>query len=201
MPGSARAPLPRSAGRVYSAGVTWWKNPSLIGALVVVAGLLGLWPSCVDTAESTAQVDAAVDFRRYGTFALVSAREPLNPRATPELLEAMDRTVEAALAERGLRRAAQGASADVFVLVHGGPREVVPLPAVGFSYGRFRPWGYGGGEYELAASRAGTVVIDVIDARTRELVWRGAAPAPAEVEPLVASVRTVAAQFPAKQFP
>lgn len=181
--------------------MTWLKNPSLIGALAVVAGLLGLLPSCVGTADSTAQVDPAVDFARYQTFAFVPPREPLNPHATPERLQRIDGTVAAALAERGLRPAVRTDSADVLVLVHGGPREVVPLPEAGFSYGRFRPWGFGGGEYELAAPRAGAVLIDVFDARTRELVWRGTAPAPEDIDPLVASVRTVATRFPSKDFP
>ena len=181
--------------------MTWFKNPSLLGTLAVVAGLLGALPSCVGPADSTAQADPAVDFARYRTFAFLPAREPLSPRTTPEMLANIDGAVAATLAERGWRRAARTDAADLVVLVHGGPREIVSLPDAGFSYGRFRPWGFGGGEYELAALRADTLLIDAIDARTRELVWRGTAPSPEEPEPLVATVRTVAAQFPAKSFP
>lgn len=176
--------------------MTWLKNPSLIGALGVVGAVLGLLPSCVGTADTVVHADAKADFSGYRTFALVPTREPLNPDATPEVLRAFDHAVEEAFLARGLRRAADPGQADLLVLAHGGPREVAQLPELGFGYGQFRPWGYGGGAHELDAPRAGAVLVDAIDARTRQLVWRGMTRAPVAPEPIAASVRAVAAQFP-----
>lgn len=171
-----------------------WKNPSLLFAVTVAAAALATFTSCVGPSGLASHRDPATDFARYRTFALVPAREPLSPQATPELLRGADAAVRDALGERGLRPADVGA-ADLLVLVHGGLRELVEPADAGFSYGQFRPWGYGGGAYELSAPRPGMVLVDVFDARTRELVWRGTAAAAAPAS-LPASTRAVAARFP-----
>jgi hypothetical protein len=164
-------------------------------ALALAAGAIASVASCVGTPAIASQTDPAAPFARYRTFALLPVREPLNPRVTPEVLRTVDDSVREVFGARGLQVTEVNA-ADLLVRVHGGPREIVEPAEDGFSYGRFRPWGFGGGPYELSAPRAGLVLIDVFDARTRELVWRGTAAASAEPGPLHASVRAAAERYP-----
>jgi hypothetical protein len=194
MPPPQTSPLPRARGDDYPREVSLWRNPSLLFALGVSAVVAATFTSCVGTPAVATHADPAANFAQYRTFALLPAREPLNPAAKPESLRAADEAATQALAARGLQ-ATDVNAADLLVLVHGGGREIVAPPETGFSYGRFRPWGFGGGAYELSAPRPGMVLIDVFDARRRELVWRGTAEV-AEPESLPAAVRTVAVRFP-----
>lgn len=43
----------------------------------------------------------------------------------------------------------------------------------GYGYGGFGGYGYGGGGYARVPYKEGTLIIDLVDNRTRRLVWRG----------------------------
>ena len=165
-------------------------------AIVVAGVVLAAFPSCVATRSVAAHADPQVDYSRYRTFAVIDS--PTAAAADPALPREMKAAAVASLTEKGLWLAPLH-EADLLVLVHGGRVPEVELKQAGFGYGRFRPWGYGGGAYELGRPRSGVFVVDVIDARTRDLVWRGMAGEPfhaPDFAELHASVQAAAAQFP-----
>lgn len=152
------------------------------------AGVL-LFAGCATGPTITSNADPQARFQSYRTFAVVNDRAPANPEVTPELIRgARDATIQA-FSRKGLAEAAEG-QADILVLIHGSIRDRVDIRDWGFSYGRFQRWGWGGGSrYELNEYREGTLLVDVFDGRTRELIWRGSAVGEVSGPPRLEGVR------------
>lgn len=124
-----------------------------------------------------------VDYLRYHTFAWLpppprALRNPLLQSGIIE--ERIKRDVIGILRDRGYRFVHSPKTASFLVTLHLVPyRKVVSRP--GFGYGFF--FGYddffGPGNLVLvnnnsvSAHRRGYIVVDIIDGRTRKLVWRG----------------------------
>lgn len=143
-------------------------------ACVALVNLVG----CASAPTVRSHPDSAVDYSSYQTFALLRSRSfggASNRDLTPELIRRTMESAQAAFAAKGLVPTAQY-SADLLVLVHGGVEQKLDVNDHGLSYGRF---GLGfspiGGRYELSAYKEGTLLIDVFDGKTRELIWRGTA--------------------------
>ena len=143
---------------------------------VLVAGLaitlFGV--GCATGPRTTTHPDPQVRFQNYRSFSIARDRAPANPEITPELIRGARDATAQAFARKGLTEAPEG-QGDLIVLVHGGIQARVDVRDWGFNYGRFHRWGYGGGPYELSQYREGTLLVDVFDARTKELLWRGTA--------------------------
>jgi hypothetical protein len=116
--------------------------------------------------------DAQIDFSKYSSFALFE--RPAKERRGPQMSELVDRRIASSistdLAGKGLETAAPG-NADVLVTFYTAVRKRVTVNGGGW-YGCC--WGYwGGGVAYINSYPEGTLVIDVIDGRSRNLVWRG----------------------------
>lgn len=149
--------------------------------------------------------DPQANYANYHTFAIERSNPPSNPEVTPELVRQVNEAVTNAFVQQGLRPVEQGA-ADLLILVHGGIQERLDVTDWGFNYGRFHRWGYtgfGGGPYQLQQYREGTLLIDVFDAHTRDLVWRGSAVnqiyGPPNIDRIRAAVTQIVSKFPAQR--
>ena len=138
---------------------------------------------------------ANVDFSKYRTFAWMDSdvkgtRNPVyyNQLAT----EQVENTVAAELAKKGLKQTTR--RPDLLLGYHffveektrtvpnnvGGPYGFYG-PYAGWGRWGYRGWGpgwwgngFGNTQYTQETYEAGTVVVDMVDARTKRLVWRGA---------------------------
>jgi hypothetical protein len=115
----------------------------------------------------TTEFDESVDFTRFKTFAIseddVRSQSPaLNSELTQKRVEG---EVERALTARGLEKSAQPDLDVIFSLGSDPGTKTERLPA------RWR----GRGRAVRVPNMAGTLVIDLRDAETRSLVWRGVA--------------------------
>ncbi len=144
-----------------------------LAALALFSALFAA--GCATGPNIASHPDPQARFQNYRTFSIAQERAPRNADITPELLRGIrDATVQA-FERRGLTQAPEG-QGDVIVLVHGGIEERVDIRDWGFNYGRFYRWGWGGGgPYELSQYREGTLLVDVFDAQSKELIWRGSA--------------------------
>ncbi len=61
---------------------------------------------------------------------------------------------------------------DFLVLYHTGAEDKVNVTDWGYGYGRYGGW-YGGGGVDVYQYKQGTLILDVIDAKSKQLVWRG----------------------------
>ena len=123
--------------------------------------------------------DAA--FQSYKTWAPV-AREPGPEEAPgardPRIREAVIDRLDKGLAAKGLTRVQAGQEPDLYVMVHGWATNRIEINSYGYHYGPYT-YAYGGGMYttqtDVRNYRDGTLIIDLIDAAKKELVWRGVA--------------------------
>lgn len=138
--------------------------------------------ACAQTPVRTDH-DPGADFASMQSFAWVT---PAEARVEDPLLDSglLARKIQHAavteLTTRGYREAGSG-EADFLVTYHTATRERIrdlyPTHSFHWQYGRgFRPYrGFGVGFHHspVQSIREGTLIIDVIDARSGELVWRG----------------------------
>ncbi len=137
------------------------------------------------------------DFSAYRTFAMMTAAELEQRWGESSLAPDLTRRTEDALARelvaRGLRPAG-AAQPDLAVAYRVGRQKGVDSS----TYGRTYTWS---GPSATAAPiqkeiDEGTMVVDLVDARTRDLVWRGRVTAKADAREIDRAVAAVLAQYP-----
>lgn len=120
-------------------------------------------------------VDRSVDFSKYKTFTIEVATPWGNPIGEKHLLTELTE----AFAAKGWQNTKD--TPDVHILVHGATKEKQQLNTFytgGYGGGYYRGWGWGGvGSSTTTVSEytEGTLVVDIFDAATKTLVWRGVA--------------------------
>ena len=156
-------------------------------ALAVMGLAITLGVSSCTTANVgvTSDFDHAVNFRAYKTWAWYPKQANDTEGGPAKGYESFtDQRIRDAvtkdLAAKGLSEVASNATPDVYVAysvrvenrqqVSGGSPYGFGYPYYGYGYG-FGGYPYGGGYgYNY---KAGTVIIDIVDARRKELAWRG----------------------------
>lgn len=165
-----------------------------LGACVTLA----LFSGCATSAPKvSSHPDAAVSYAGYKSFMMLRPA-PSRPGAdvTPTLIRQVRHDTERAFAAKGL--AQSDTYADLLILVHGGVAEKLEVQDWNLSYGRFSR-GFADRQ-ELNHYKQGSLFIDVFDAKTREMVWRGSIVAEVdkmpEPERLTAAVDAIVARYP-----
>ena len=123
------------------------------------------------TLQVTTDYAPGTDFSKYKTFTLKAGTPPKNPIAA----ERFAKSLAAALEARGLRQVAEGA--DLHVFAHFSLGKDTQLNTYGYG-GWGGGWRYGGMGMQTTQVQeipTGTVVIDLVDAKTNTAVWRGIA--------------------------
>lgn len=174
---------------------------------------------CAATLVACATQRVATDFdreARFDQFRSFAWLEPLREEVNDPMLDSpllgrkIQRTVADELSRRGYRQASSGAEADFLVTYHTTSRERI-RDSGGVSFGI----GLGHGGYRrshqsifvgdrfgrVESYQEGTLIVDVIDARTNQLVWRGwtrgaVHPTRYSDDAVDKTVREILAQFP-----
>jgi len=120
--------------------------------------------------------DPAAPFATYKTYAWTAGTPAANALSEQRLHAAVD----AKLAAEGL--AMNTTAPDLIVSTHVSTKDKQELIANGFGYG---PWGFGGGFGGATVETfvEGTLVVNLYDAKTKKMVWRGVATATASDKP------------------
>lgn len=153
-------------------------------ALAAAGLVLLLGPSGCTTAARvgvTNDFDHAVNFRAFKTWAWYP-QQPKDAEGGPAkgyesfLDKRMRASVAAELAAKGLTEVAVNAAPDIYVAYSARVEDKQQVSP--YYNGLGYPYGYGYGYYGRGYSpvtqyKAGTVVIDIVDARRKELAWRG----------------------------
>jgi hypothetical protein len=137
----------------------------LTSACLMLLGTIALAQSV------TYDYDRAANFSHYKTYAWIRGTE-----LTDELNHArVVRSIDGALAAKGLARVQPGANPDLRVAYHASFDK--NLEIAGSTQG-LGPFGLGGDRWGSARVQpvlVGTLVVDVSDARTKAIVWRSLA--------------------------
>lgn len=152
--------------------------------------------------------DPNEDFSAYRTFTWFprEQRQQGDYRADNPLLDARIRSaVERELAARGHRKV-EDRNPDFYVAFFLSVEDKLDVYTVNRGY--YDYWGYGVGIPETRVSQyeEGTLVLDIVDARDKELTWRGVGkgrlrrnPTPEQItEDVDAAVKEILARFPPK---
>jgi hypothetical protein len=156
----------------------------------IVPLVLIIWLSNAALAQVSVDFDKTVDFNHYRTYAWLDAdiRVGENPIYNSDLVNRnIKEHVEMEFAKRGMNLTAT--NPDLLVGYHTyTEKKVQPVsnPPMfypgGFQYGwRYFPYGYGNWPYmwnngfRSIHYTEGTLIIDVVDAKTKQLIWRGIA--------------------------
>jgi hypothetical protein len=156
----------------------------LIGGSIVALAAIG----CASSLHVRTDYDPGANFAQYHTYSWHDGTPAKDPLTDKKIIAAVD----AQLAQKGLRKVDAGG--DLVVTYHASTGQHVDLNTVyttdtwgpyGWGrygpYGRYwygRPWGYSGYGVTTATTTAdtvttGTVIIDILDGKTHQLVWRG----------------------------
>lgn len=135
--------------------------------LVPVVILPLVMEACASTMSVSAHVDRAADFGRYRTYSWgpADALPAGDPRldAGPRFKDQLQGEVDRQLALKGMTVASTG-QPDLLIHYHAAVRERLDVSGLDQDYA------YAG---EVRSYDAGTILLDVIDARTQRLIWRG----------------------------
>lgn len=114
--------------------------------------------------------DPDYNFTRLKTYDIlpVPAKAARNELVVKRVVSAIKRNLDA----KGIKRDSH--KPDFLVAIHGGRQTKVNVVDWGYAYGRYgRHWGPR--MVDVYEYQEGTLIIDFVDARTKELFWRGAA--------------------------
>jgi hypothetical protein len=140
-------------------------------SLVAAAGLIAAGCSPI---KVLVDYDVGADFRPYETFDRLDNRPNVSIAADArdgKFAGWVYDAVTAELIEKGLRR--DQVDPDILVIYYLGENVKIDVDARGYRYsGRYGGWG---DPIDVFEYREGTLVLDLIDGRTMDLVWRAAA--------------------------
>jgi uncharacterized protein DUF4136 len=142
-----------------------------IKVAVFLFGVLAV--SACSSITTSADYDRAVDFSKYKTYAWKDVDATQNALLENRIKSAVD----SALAAKGLQKVSD--NPDLWVVAH--PRLTketqINTYNTGWGYGWGWRGGYGGGTTTSTVSEipVGNLVVDLVDANKKQLVWRGTA--------------------------
>ena len=118
--------------------------------------------------------DKNYDFSKIETYQWV---KPVEDEKNPLMAQRLRNAVDYHLSMKGVRQV--DSDPDVFVTYSSNSKQEVQVNSTSFGYGYGPGWYWGGGVGTTSATvstyEVGTLVIDVWDAKTKNLVWRGTA--------------------------
>lgn len=140
-------------------------NLNRIAAVALALGLAGC-----STLQVSTDYAPGTDFAKYKTF-----RIKRGATKNPIAAERVENALTNALQARGFQRVAEGGNLTVFS--HFVVRNETQFTTTGYGYGGWRGWRWGGGMQTMTVERipTGTLVVDLVDAQTKTVVWRGIA--------------------------
>ena len=135
------------------------KTISKLG-LALIAGLVG----CA-TAQVNTDWDANAQFTNYHTYAWMDTPHMQAMQQATLFDRRLRGSVEEQLTAEGLRKADTNDEADLLLVYHTGVKDKIDV----------QQWGYFGRQWDVREYQQGTLVLDLVDAKSKSLVWRGTA--------------------------
>ena len=174
------------------------------------AALCALLAGC-STLRTSVEYNPKADFSSYKTYAWSSIQpgpEEAQAIRNPAFYSMVRAAVDRELAARSLTPDQSGRP-DLFVIAHGMAQDRIEVTSYGYAYapvyyGPYGPVMMGPAGVDVRQYRDGTLLLDLVDAKTSQLVWRGTASdtvsSTSEVQGVVNNaVKTILAEYPPKK--
>jgi hypothetical protein len=153
-------------------------SPRSVKCVLVSGLLLALLAAIPVPAKTTVDFDPNIDFSKYKTFVFLGGVEHLV--MVPVSLDLIELRVHHAvtreLTKKGLREVQPGEHPDLAVRYWENASKEVNISVLG-NWGPYRPyidsyWSSVYNEVSVSSAREGALIIDLIDAKSKELAWR-----------------------------
>ncbi len=150
-------------------------------AMCAATFALGACASAPPAVQVNTTVAPQAQLAAYRTFHILTPQMPsTNPAAQDDPMidnsvtnRALRTDIRQALVARGYAPVPSPDEADLKVAYYTAAKQTLDVQTVNYGY-PYRPWWYGAREQQVVTPiEQGTVVIDLIDRRTNQLVWRG----------------------------
>ena len=142
--------------------------------VLALVGVMFLFAGALSAQEVKTDYDRSANFAQYKTFSWqhVKTKDPLD-------VDRIKSAVNAALAAKGLTEVSSGGDVSIIAIEMTQNQQTLNTFYDGFGGG----WGwrgFGGGGFGEATTttetyKVGTLVVDLYDAKTKTLIWRGSA--------------------------
>jgi len=148
----------------------------LLGTIVALVAIATLW-GCGTSISTNYDYDVNANFETYRTYDWIPLPEtpPGSARTAVQRNDLLDKrirnAVDNSLKEKGL--SLDKTAPDFLVVYHVGVQDKVQVTDWGYRYSDYY-WGYGGREIDVYNYQEGTLILDFVDAQTKQLIWRGA---------------------------
>ena len=145
----------------------------LMAAAVMTAANSTISPMARVSAQSsvTYDFDRSANFASFKTYAWVKGTEVSDRLNHERVVSAVD----AQLAQRGLTKAASVEAADVLVAYHASFDKNLRINGFSSGWGGYRFGGMRTGTATTEEILVGTLIVDLVQANTKTIVWRGMA--------------------------
>lgn len=144
------------------------------GRFAALGGIAVLAAAC-STLETSADYDRATNFSTYKTYAWKET-EPIPNQLLEQRIKS---AVETTLNGKGLRKAPDGTDPDLWVVPHTRLNKQTQINTYNTGWGYGWGWGYGAGMGTTTSTVSeipvGSLIVDLVDAGKKQLVWRGTA--------------------------
>jgi hypothetical protein len=142
-----------------------------IKTFITTAGAAA-WLGTIAFAQTvTFDYDRAADFSKFKTYTWVRGTNLDDQLNHARIVRAVD----AQLASRGFVRSETSATADVLVAYHASFDKNLQINGFSSGWGGYRFGGNRSGTANVEEILVGTLAVDVVDARTKTIVWRAMA--------------------------
>ena len=147
-------------------------NKTIKSLLLIVT--VALATSCGPTLKVSSDYDRAVNFSAYKTYSIYNLKSKGSVNQLNE--ERIIKYINAEMAKRGFTQSNQNPDLMVNALTVLKDRRGISATTYGYG-GAYRPYGYWGAPGYTSVStydyKDGSLVIDMIDAKTQKMVWTG----------------------------
>jgi hypothetical protein len=168
----------------------------IILAAVIVTVIAGCSSMSIRT-----DYDHDVDFAGYRTFDFLPKSRPMaqsGPLLNPFMEKRIEEAIETELTAKGYSKDS-GGRPNFLIAIHAGARNRVNVTDFGYHYGPRGRWGRR--HLEVNTYKEGTLILDFVDPKLEQLIWRGwavgALANPDKVEEqIVETVKKILEEFP-----
>ena len=146
-----------------------------IFTLLLITSIL-LLAGCSGGTKVRFDYDRQEDFSKFKTYNFLPLPESLKSEANPMVIRRIEEGIALAMGNKGFDRIE--ANPDILIAIHTERQDKFDVQTWGYSYAPYdlyyRGSGYwGAGGMDVYRYQQGTLIIDIIKASDREMIWRG----------------------------
>ncbi|HTQ65062.1 MAG TPA: DUF4136 domain-containing protein [Puia sp.] len=174
---------------------------------MALSALLFFWVACEPSLKVTSDYDKGVSFTQYKTFRMVQLdmqHQSISQLNQTRIINA----VKSEMTKKGFQEAtAPDLEVNAVIILQDKKSVTANTNYYGYG-GYYRPYAWGGGmgsaytTYDVQNYKDGSLIIDIVDAKTQKLVWEGIGnkeidkPASDPDKAISAAVASIMASFP-----